>query len=70
MWFNYAHTNQFFFFLTDIFEIALQQLLYVDNCFQRLGKFSYKFSKYINNGNRDEWSLIRSVIIRVINKIG
>ena len=24
----------------------------------------------INNGNRTEWSLIRSVIIRVINKIG
>ena len=24
----------------------------------------------INNGNRTEWSPIRSVIIRVINKIG
>ena len=36
----------------------------------------YKFSTYIfsadiiNNGNRTEWSPIRSVIIRVINKIG
>ena len=58
-----------FFFLTDIFEIVLQQLLYVVNCFQRLGKFSDKFSKYINNGNRAEWSPIRIVIIQVINKI-
>ena len=57
------------FFLTDIFEIVLQQLLYVVNCFQRLGKFSDKFSKYINNGNRAEWSPIRTVIIQVINKI-
>ena len=57
------------FFLTDIFEIVLQQLLYVVNCFQRLGKFSDKFSKYINNGNRAEWSPIRTVIIQVIYKI-
>ena len=57
------------FFSTDIFEIVLQQLLYVVNCFQRLGKFSDKFSKYINNGNRAEWSPIRTVIIQVINKI-
>ena len=39
--------NQFF-FLTHIFEIVLQQLLCIDNCFQRMGKFSDKFSKYIN----------------------
>ena len=26
--------------------------------------------KYLSNGNRTEWSPIRSVIIRVINKIG
>ena len=57
------------FFLTVIFEIVLQQLLYVVNCFQRLGKFSDKFSKYINNGNRAEWSPIRTVIIQVIYKI-
>jgi len=30
-----------------------------------------EYEKYgINNGNRTEWSPIRSVIIRVINKIG
>ena len=28
------------------------------------------FSHMINNGNRTEWSPIRSVILRVINKIG
>ena len=31
--------------------------------------FSFVFG-YGNNGNRTEWSPIRSVIIRVINKIG
>ena len=28
------------------------------------------YNKIISNGNRTEWSPIRSVIIRVINKIG
>ena len=30
----------------------------------------YPVDKYISNGNRTEWSPVRSVIIRVINKIG
>ena len=30
----------------------------------------YRGSEHISNGNRTEWSPIRSVIIRVINKIG
>ena len=32
--------------------------------------FIVSWDLYISNGNRTEWSLIRSVIIRVINKIG
>ena len=32
--------------------------------------FSTDWENLINNGNRTEWSPIRSVIIRVINKIG
>ena len=30
----------------------------------------FEITRAINNGNRTEWSPIRSVIIRVINKIG
>ena len=30
----------------------------------------YRGGEHISNGNRTEWSPIRSVIIRVINKIG
>ena len=32
--------------------------------------FNYEMNNRISNGNRTEWSPIRSVIIRVINKIG
>ena len=30
----------------------------------------HEVREIINNGNRTEWSPIRSVIVRVINKIG
>ena len=32
--------------------------------------FGDSFKHRLSNGNRTEWSIIRSVIIRVINKIG
>ena len=32
--------------------------------------FGDSFKHTLSNGNRTEWSIIRSVIIRVINKIG
>ena len=38
------------------------------HCFTEMGQVFH--NKHICNGNRTEWSPIRSVIIRVINKIG
>ena len=40
------------------------------SCRSTIENRSERFSKQISNGNRTEWSPIRSVIIRVINKIG
>ena len=37
---------------------------------EREERGSFEITSTINNGNRTEWSPIRSVIIRVINKIG
>ena len=37
---------------------------------RRISGFQHARSLVVSNGNRTEWSPIRSVIIRVINKIG
>ena len=49
--------------------IAFITLFPHNKCFNTYSRY-LSFSFRIFNGNRTEWSPIRSVIIRVINKIG
>ena len=45
-------------------------ILVISNRTRAARSFDFEITSMICNGNRTEWSPIRSVIIRVINKIG
>jgi len=57
-------------FPVGFFNFIKERIAFLRSVEVLVGAFPYKRCKLISNGNRTEWSPIRSVIIIVINKIG